>query len=225
MKKKFNVEDYDDMYVMCCTNERDANTFCNALHKTGRSWVNGLLYENRSYWSNLNSKIYYDFSIGSYSYNKYEGKEILNFNDFDWEENNYDFVENEIIEVSEDKSFENSYEAKFKGYFPECILPFVVVEKNSDYLTTWMFARKLNATHKPFTEHTAELLELLGRFIVHRKDSVKFKLISLNSNKTVTIKRLDSFTKEINYEPLTISLKELFENYSTLSGNFIGKER
>lgn len=86
-KPKFRLEDYKYgkyKYVMHCDTEEKAEVFCKYLHDNGKA-----MYLNYTYWTIFNKSTCYNFNTGTYAdiiYYENKGCQILEFDDFDWEE-------------------------------------------------------------------------------------------------------------------------------------------
>ena len=89
MKPKFNIENYKGDYIMHCNTEEKANVFCKYLNSVGREWWTECSYLTNNSWDEYTDRTCYLFNYGSYSnygYFKRCNYTILEFDDFDWEE-------------------------------------------------------------------------------------------------------------------------------------------
>lgn len=84
--KRFDINDYKGDYVMHCTTEEQAKTFCKYLHSVGRKWASGLSYLEKTYWNDTKKDTCYNFNNDMYNHiNTYKGNSIiLEFGDFYW---------------------------------------------------------------------------------------------------------------------------------------------
>ena len=88
MKKKFDINDYKDDYVMHCNTEEKANAFCKYLYSVGRKWTSDCSYLEKNEWNKYKKDTCYNFNYGSFcGYNSYcNNYTILEFDNFDWSE-------------------------------------------------------------------------------------------------------------------------------------------
>lgn len=88
MKKKFDINDYKDDYVMHCNTEEKANVFCKYLNSVGRKWNSDCSYLEANEWAYYEEDTCYNFNYGTFcDYNSYcIDYTILEFNNFDWSE-------------------------------------------------------------------------------------------------------------------------------------------
>ena len=89
MKSKFNIEDYKDKYVMHCDTEEKANVFCKYLNRVGKKWCVDVSYIDKNRWEEYKNDTCYCFNEGTFcniGYYKKNNYTILEFNDFDWSE-------------------------------------------------------------------------------------------------------------------------------------------
>jgi hypothetical protein len=88
MKKKFNINDYKDDYVMHCNTEEKANVFCKYLNSVGRKWNSDCSYLEKNEWNKYKKDTCYNFNYGTFcDYNSYcIDYTILEFDNFDWSE-------------------------------------------------------------------------------------------------------------------------------------------
>lgn len=89
-KTKFRLKDYKGRYVMHCDTEEKAKVFCKLLHDSGKKWNAGLEYSEFTLWHEYEKNTCYDFNREQYSsinYFREEKYNILEFDDFDWSDN------------------------------------------------------------------------------------------------------------------------------------------
>lgn len=90
-KKKFNIKDYKLNYVMHCDSPEKAKIFVEYLDDLGYSWRTGCEYKASTNWNEYEESTVYHFLDGYYGKldNAIEyGYNILEFDDFDWGEEN-----------------------------------------------------------------------------------------------------------------------------------------
>ena len=86
-RKKFRLEDYKGNYVMHCSTDKMAETFLKFLHKHGKSWGSGVNYLDQINWKMYKKDTCYLFNEGLFGELedfKEENYKILEFDDFDW---------------------------------------------------------------------------------------------------------------------------------------------
>lgn len=92
---KFNIEDYDETYVMHCKSSNEADIFAEYLDSQGYTWSSGNSYVGRTFWSPVGGGTCYRFKRGfrgfleSYlqdvmSENLGFNAKVLEFDDFEW---------------------------------------------------------------------------------------------------------------------------------------------
>lgn len=90
LKPKFKLEDYADYHVMHCDTQEKARIFLNRLHKIDESYQIDYLFYS---WTVYREDTCYHFLGRTYgrkdSY-KEKGYDVLEFDDFDWEEDDYE---------------------------------------------------------------------------------------------------------------------------------------
>ena len=87
---KFNIENYEGNYAMHCKTEEEAKTFCWYLNNLGRTWCDGTNYLCENEWSVYDDQTCYAFNENKYGWKSLYEREnaiILEFSDFDWNEN------------------------------------------------------------------------------------------------------------------------------------------
>lgn len=89
-KKVFNIEDYDETYVMHCKTKEDAIVFTEYLCSIGKRWCSHEDYTpyNTS-WENYKEQTCYEFVGGTFCDLPYfiqENYHILNFEDFEFKD-------------------------------------------------------------------------------------------------------------------------------------------
>lgn len=87
---KFNIENYAGNYAMHCKTEAEAKRFCRYLNNIGRTWCDGTNYLCENEWSVYGDQTCYAFNenkCGWKSLYERENAIILEFSDFDWNEN------------------------------------------------------------------------------------------------------------------------------------------
>lgn len=104
---KFNIDDYNDSYVMHCPTEEAADIFLSYLDSIGKQWRTGKRYIEYTNWLAYNSETCYRFTQGTFgSLSKYLSEEwlgvkiVLEFNDFDWDYDSID-IDEETIAIFE----------------------------------------------------------------------------------------------------------------------------
>ena len=100
----FNIEDYDETYVMHCKTEEDANEFLEYLDSLGFTWGNGTSYIGRNRWHEYGENTYYRFmanSYGSLDYARQQGYKILEFDDFVFYEDDAELPQMSFAEMCE----------------------------------------------------------------------------------------------------------------------------
>lgn len=88
-KPKFRLKDYPGNYVMHCDTEKKAKIFCNFLHNAGRTWYMEAPYNEKTNWETYEEDTVYlfnDGTCGNKEYAKKYGQTVLEFDDFNWEE-------------------------------------------------------------------------------------------------------------------------------------------
>lgn len=87
---KFNIDDYPGRVVMHCPTLESATIFCGYLASAGRLWVSGSSYTEDTLWEYAKENTVYAFNEGRrgdiISGVVREVYDILEFNDFDWDD-------------------------------------------------------------------------------------------------------------------------------------------
>lgn len=97
---KFNIDNYDKNYVMHCPTAEAADIFLSHLDSLGKTWCNGIRYTEKTNWSKYESNTCYRFINGTYEnlgYKRLE-KVILEFYDFDWDDNDFNQEDTSALE-------------------------------------------------------------------------------------------------------------------------------
>ena len=79
---KFDINKYKGHYVMLCETEEEAKDFCNFLHNTGRTWLSGELYSEKSYFYENIVYFFNEGMQGILEHAKNKGYTILKWRDF-----------------------------------------------------------------------------------------------------------------------------------------------
>ena len=82
---KFNINDYQDNYVMHCKTEEEANDFCKYLDSVGRKWRGDRSYLNRTQYHRCGEHTAYDFNKGEFAedfWYRNRGFTVLEWSDF-----------------------------------------------------------------------------------------------------------------------------------------------
>lgn len=96
MKPKFKLEDYIGKYVMHCNTQENAEVFCNFLDEHDKKWCGGVSYKKVRWWHTYEERTCYAFNKGQYADKDLylsEGYTVLEFDDFDWGEENENHTE------------------------------------------------------------------------------------------------------------------------------------
>lgn len=81
----FNINNYKGDYVMHCKTKEEAKSFCDYLHKHGRTWCGGRSYKDYTMWDQYMKDTAYCFNEGSFSpcaYYATRGYTVLEWSDF-----------------------------------------------------------------------------------------------------------------------------------------------
>lgn len=86
--RRFCIEDYynTDNVVMHCPTEEQAVAFLGYLHDIGRHWCDGESYNNCTKYEVYRENTVYYFNEGRFGNIRYTRGLILEFEDFDWSE-------------------------------------------------------------------------------------------------------------------------------------------
>lgn len=92
--QKFNINDYDQKYVMHCKTQTEADEFTMYLDSLGFRWFGGLSYLDNSHWSEDRGGTCYRFHMGMRGQLAFYTADlalmadtiILEFSDFEWSE-------------------------------------------------------------------------------------------------------------------------------------------
>ena len=109
---KFNIYDYDEDVVMHCPTLEKAEIFLEYLDSVAKTWSDGTRYISKHFWYDYESDTCYEFLEGMHdSYQWYEDAnyEILEFDDFEWDEINAMGLE---PEMSFEQMFYNTIDKK-----------------------------------------------------------------------------------------------------------------
>ena len=63
---KFDIENYRGNYAMHCKTEKEARDFCSYLKDTGRRWITGEPYDDKTKWNIFEENTVYYFNEGVY---------------------------------------------------------------------------------------------------------------------------------------------------------------
>lgn len=86
---KFNINDYKGNYAMHTTTESQAKIFCKYLASQGKTWCDGKSYTDKNYFDFYETATTYRFNkdmFASYNYSFLSKDKILEFTDFEWDE-------------------------------------------------------------------------------------------------------------------------------------------
>ena len=82
---KFNINNYEGSFGMHCKTEKEANDFCDYMHRIGKKWCSGCTYDNHNNWKYYGKNTVYYFNEGSYDTMcnaRINGYIILEWSDF-----------------------------------------------------------------------------------------------------------------------------------------------
>ena len=102
---RFNIDEYKgDNIVMRCRTQESANQFLKYLDSVGRQWRSGTKYPKNSQFAHYKDRTCYRFNRGEYGsvgyFESYE-YEILEFEDFDWSDENSDAMPEVVLPFAE----------------------------------------------------------------------------------------------------------------------------
>ena len=87
---KFDINNYKGNYVMHVTTESQAKIFCKYLHEQGKKWTGDDSYLEETNFDEYRELTVYDFNYDLYNtldhVNDYKDTTILEFTDFEWDE-------------------------------------------------------------------------------------------------------------------------------------------
>ncbi len=159
MKPKFRLEEHTGDYVMHCPEKWMAEKFCAFLDKAGRKWLSGRRYTNESNWWEHRENSCYKFNMGqcgSIDYYKNCEYIVLEFDDFDWNE-----------ETTMTKSdLKVGYVVKFRDGTLGMVMPddeYGLITVNND--GTWINLSNVddNMCFKTLNSSSCDIMEVYGR--------------------------------------------------------------